>query len=557
MSTTPDATRTLTGSLTAVQTATQTVGPKQLADADGDAYERRIDSSDLPEDYQEALNADSFILFGKASIQQYDKGNPREGQPRQKLDMGALSEALPEYLDADTSAGNISFGHQDVEVGRAIDSYTLNEPTEIEVDGDTHEFDAGDTLETHVDEDAGEFWIVADLFNEKYFHRKTRLLTLAGALDGFSVTVVAREWEETDAGQYVTALDWHSTTIGTGDQILNPGSEFGVAEFKAALRGGVASGVGGVSGADGASPLPTDAGDAGGAGDTSGTTVVQEATDDATIAEDFLTAAQHATTTDTDTNTTRGTTTMALLDGLFGGIGAKADFARALDTASTKREEQDISRKEAVSVTFDEAGDDEFKGVDPAAVRNAMDDSDKATDASTDEGEDEADAAGGGDADPEVDPHADTGDMIAALAAERDVSEEEIRAALNQMGEGDDGEEEEEMPPGPDEEEEEDDEDDVSGKGDDPAVPENVVTEDDLDAKLDDLRQDLVDDAAEETAEKLAPVLEDTVEEGIEEIGEKMHTGGTGDPAGGPAETGFDLDSELERMSEDAPARVD
>lgn len=192
------------------------------ASSPGQARSRRlVDVESLPAEYREAIEADDFVLYGKASVEQYDKDTPS-----QKLTMEALDEALPQLFET----GIISRRHKDVPVGTIEKAYTLEEPSTFQVGDESRSFDAGETLKTGVAGDS--FWIVANLHNNTEIAKETRLKALSGDLDGFSVTIFAKDVEPTQKGEKVTGLDWHSVTIGTGDQIKNPAARFGVAEYK-------------------------------------------------------------------------------------------------------------------------------------------------------------------------------------------------------------------------------------------------------------------------------------------------------------------------------------
>jgi len=532
-----DSSRTLTGSLAAVRTATETVAPKDLAG--GDEYERRIDEENLPEEYQAALAADDFILYGKASIEQFDRGNAAEGQPPQKLEMGALEDALDTYLAQGKAGGPVSYDHDDVIVGDVIESFELDDLTEVEVGDETLQFDAGDTLTTHVEDADGdgrpEFWAVANLANDTYFARKMRLLTMAGALDGFSVTVVPREWEETDAGQRVTELDWHSTTIGTDDQILNPGSEFGVAAFKLAMSdakdGMAATFRSALTGASDAGGEPAE-------------------TPRDTANHDDITETLH----------------MGFIDNLFSASGIDPDLGRAASEATQKAQDHDLSQKEAVTLTVnsDEFGDND--DVTEQRLLDAMDDVDADVDVTTDDADggatdDVAEAAAddegppnGADAGADVDEHADgdddggqddAHDAAARLASAIDGADAaDVMAAVESLGEDSEPKADDEH-----DDEEDDDEDDApEPEQHADADAGEFVTEDELDEKLSDTRENIVGDVVDE----LAPKLEGAVDDAVEDIGQHAMTGGTSDPSGGPAETGRDLDAELERIEDEA-----
>lgn len=198
-----------------------------LGPGDGRKTRSLVDEDGLEPGVKEALEADDFIIYGKASVEKYDEDNPP-----QKILMSAFDDKIPHFLDG----GIISRRHKDIPVGEPVESYTLDEPAEIEVGDQTHSFDAGEELRTEVSD--GEVWIVANLRNDSELARETREGAINGNLDGFSVTVFCKEWDETSKGQEVHSIDWHSTTIGQDQHIKNPDSRFGVAEFKAMFESG-------------------------------------------------------------------------------------------------------------------------------------------------------------------------------------------------------------------------------------------------------------------------------------------------------------------------------
>jgi len=187
-----------------------------------------VDDDQLGEGLKQALEADTFIIYGKASVEQYD-----DDSPSQKILMEAFEDEMGSFLED----GIISRRHKDIPVGEPLGSYTLEEDAEVVVADEVLEFEAGDTLETGVQDD--EVWIVADIFNDSEIARETRVGAATGDLTGFSVTVFCKEWTETGRGQEVNDIDWHSTTIGGDEHIKNGDSRFGVAEFKAAFGGSV------------------------------------------------------------------------------------------------------------------------------------------------------------------------------------------------------------------------------------------------------------------------------------------------------------------------------
>ncbi|GGO03534.1 hypothetical protein [Haloarcula pellucida] len=203
-----------------------------------------FDLNNLSDDEREVVTADDFIIFGKASIEQWN--DPAPGEEHLYIEMDALEEQIDQLLALD----NLSRRHDDVKVGEFLDEYTLDESTTVHLDNDeTLRFDAGDTLRTQVvregetlpdgsgtaQEDA--LWIVANVYGRgtkgSVISQETRLGAYYGHLDGFSVTVYTREYEQADKGKVAREVDFLAVTIGEDELIKNKGSHFGVAEFQA------------------------------------------------------------------------------------------------------------------------------------------------------------------------------------------------------------------------------------------------------------------------------------------------------------------------------------
>lgn len=180
-----------------------------------------VDEESLSPEAKEALEADDFIVYGKASVEQYD-----EDWPPQKLVMESFEEKMGQFFDP----GLISRRHKDIPVGKALEEYELGESTTIEVGDESLDFGAGDVLRTGIRDD--ELWVVANIRNDSEIARETRVGILEGELDGFSVTVFCKEWTDTPKGQEVHEFDWHSITIGQDEQIKNKPARFGLAEYK-------------------------------------------------------------------------------------------------------------------------------------------------------------------------------------------------------------------------------------------------------------------------------------------------------------------------------------
>ena len=213
------------------------------------ADEVDVDLSNLDPTEQEIVNADSFVIFGKANIEQWNDPGPGEG------DLYIEMDAFEGNIDQLLALENISIGHNDVRIGEPLDSHTLESDATVHIDNtETLQFSEGDELKTGVyregdklpngqeaTEDA--LWLVANLFGAddprgSRFSQKARLGAYYGELDGFSVTVDKTEMTRNNKGTVVHDVDFLAVTVGSDDMIKNPGSSFGVAEFQALFGDG-------------------------------------------------------------------------------------------------------------------------------------------------------------------------------------------------------------------------------------------------------------------------------------------------------------------------------
>lgn len=223
--------------LTPLQRATAATG-YDIVGIRPDAPLQKQDTATLedpPDEVEQALEADEFYIYGKASIQQYDVEDVR-------ISVKALEDALDRFFDSKDAPGIISRGHTDVPVGMPVLEHTLDSDTTLVIDGETYHFEAGETLRTEAKEADGdgrpELWLLSRLANDTDIARETRLQALAGELNGYSVTVKPKSGAEqyTEDGRDVLAVDLHAVTVGSDEQIKNKGSEFDVAEYKALLN---------------------------------------------------------------------------------------------------------------------------------------------------------------------------------------------------------------------------------------------------------------------------------------------------------------------------------
>lgn len=193
-----------------------------------------FDPWDPPEEYREAIEADTFVIYGKASVENYDELDTR-------FSVDALEDAIGRFFDSQDAPGIISRGHSDVVVGMPVREHTLESDTRLQMGGETYGFEAGETIRSKAKDADGdeipELWLASRLANDTDIARETRYQALIGELNGYSVTIKPKEGatRQTAEGEDVLALDLHAVTVGTDEQILNKESKFDVAEFRAQL----------------------------------------------------------------------------------------------------------------------------------------------------------------------------------------------------------------------------------------------------------------------------------------------------------------------------------
>jgi hypothetical protein len=209
----------------------QSINRDTLTEADSN----RVDLDALEGELREAVEADEFYVYGKASIEQWDSDDPPT-----HIQMDALERALGRFFQSETAPGIISRHHQDIPVGVPVESFEFETDTTLEIGDERYQFEAGDIATSHVEDADGdgrpELWLAANISNDNEMSKKTRVLAAQGDLDGFSVTVHRNEDEMTQEGRVVTDCDLHAVTIGHKSDIKNKGSQFDVASVSGKLR---------------------------------------------------------------------------------------------------------------------------------------------------------------------------------------------------------------------------------------------------------------------------------------------------------------------------------
>jgi len=462
----------------------RTLDPGSVRYKEGKREKQLVDMDELPVEYKEAVEADHFIIYGKASVEQYDEDG-------QRVDIEALDSSLEQLF----RSGNISRRHKDVRVGEPLPEWELEEDKDVDIDGETFAFEAGDTLATGAnpgvvserrdgEPDDDEFWIVADLWDDTEIGKDTRLRCLSGDLNGFSVTIYAKKTERTPEGEDVTDLDWHAVTIGSDEAIKNKDSRFGLADYKAVF------GI----------------------------------TDDSATGDRVKPAGARADSPD-------GGRTM--FEGLLNKAGDEAGFngelLAAASAATEKAQTSGVDLKQAAEET---ASDASFKADDVMNTISVL----------------QADTKASGDDLEEILVGVENGDLSADEAVQMvqqadagddaDVDPEKPVEMADTMTKGEDKDEDEDYDEeeAPEEEKECDDEEELEEKLSQMLDDKGVVTEDELDEKLEAQGDRLVDTVASKLDEAVPTP---------DAIAEKMETGSTGSPQAGSGSNERDYRAEM------------
>lgn len=481
-----------------------------------------FDLENLTNEESEVVTADEFIVFGRASIEQWNEPGP--GEEHLYIEMDALEERLDQLL----ALTNLSRRHDDVKVGEFREEHTLDEPTTIHLDNDeTLRFDAGDTLQTQViregeplpdgsgtaDEDA--LWIVANVYGRyrpdhpqgSILAQETRLGAYYGHLDGFSVTVLTREYDQTEKGRIAHEVDFMAVTIGEDELIKNKGSHFGVAEFQALFGSTPATGADDA----GTTPRrsPTDRRPA----EDLGGTLRQRLTmsifqhlfsqsQDGLVGETIQVAQQSEQSLDEAAAAVVGD------DGDAKHIAQQA--ADRLETIGDRLEQEEMDRDDLAAEVADELG------MDIEEIHALFDELEAAV--ASEEGDGEGDGEDPDDDEPDNGEQAGTEQQAGLDEAEvRDLVQQEVSDAVG---------------------------DAVSAQLDDLETQSNggdgaeFVTQEEFDDRMSDLSQNLeatVDGIGESVAENVA---------------QQMETAGTPNPAGGSATAEADIKDDVEGVVE-------
>lgn len=469
----------------------------------------KFDLENLSEEEQEVVTADEFIVFGRASIEQWN--DPAPGEEHLYIEMDALEEKLDQLL----ALNNLSRRHDDTKVGEFREEHTLDQAATVHLDDDeTLRFDAGDTLQTEViregeplpdgsgpaQEDA--LWLVANVYGKEdtegsVLSEETRLSSYYGHLDGFSVTVYTREYDQVEKGRVANEVDFLAVTIGEDELIKNKGSHFGVAEFQARFGSG--------------HTRPPESDDAG-TTSTGRAAVMAEASGlgrklTMNIFNNLFNQSKQGLVSETIKVAQQSE--QSLDDAAADVIGDDGDAEHIAEQAeerlqsiSERLEQEEVDRENLAAEVADELG------MDKEEVMAMFDELEAATEEDVPE-------------DPDEDDEPDEPDEEASQQGLTDQQQEEVTDLVQQaVGDALD----EQLG-------------DLDTQADDGgADEEEFVTQEQLDSRMDEISQQL------ETA------VEDVGETVADNVAQQMETAGTPDPAGGSATAESDIKEDVESV---------
>lgn len=162
---------------------------------------------------------DRFIIWGKASVEVVDKEND-------KITADALKDALPQLL----RRKRLSLEHTDQLVGDIIDEFETEEPTTVEIDGDTYERSVFPTDVLKLDDDEPPALFVAgEVWDDTRQAEKVREEIENGIIDSYSISgeaiKTATKVEDGEAYDEITELDLSAVTLC--EEGMNHKAKFG------------------------------------------------------------------------------------------------------------------------------------------------------------------------------------------------------------------------------------------------------------------------------------------------------------------------------------------
>lgn len=120
---------------------------------------------------------DEFVIWGPASVEVVDKEGDR-------IHAEALEDALPQLL----KRGRLSLEHSDQLVGEIIESFELEEPVELEIDGQTFKRDDFPTDVLELDGMDPALFVCGKIYDDTRQSRRVRESIEEGELNSYSIS---------------------------------------------------------------------------------------------------------------------------------------------------------------------------------------------------------------------------------------------------------------------------------------------------------------------------------------------------------------------------------
>jgi len=160
-----------------------------------------------------------FVIWGPASVEVVDK----EGD---LIKASALSDALPQLL----KRARLSLEHSDQLVGKILESFEVNEPVKVSVDGETFERSEFPTDVMELDGFEPALYVAGKVWDDSRQARETRRKIENGEIDSYSISgealVTRTKVDDGDAYDQIVDMDLSAVTLC--EEGMNQKAKFGM-----------------------------------------------------------------------------------------------------------------------------------------------------------------------------------------------------------------------------------------------------------------------------------------------------------------------------------------
>jgi hypothetical protein len=160
-----------------------------------------------------------FVIWGPASVEVVDK----EGD---LIKASALSDALPQLL----KRARLSLEHSDQLVGKILESFEVDEPVKVSVDGETFERSEFPTDVMELDGFEPALYVAGKVWDDSRQARETRRKIENGEIDSYSISgealVTRTKVDDGDAYDQIVDMDLSAVTLC--EEGMNQKAKFGM-----------------------------------------------------------------------------------------------------------------------------------------------------------------------------------------------------------------------------------------------------------------------------------------------------------------------------------------